>query len=458
MQAMRRLMGATAGMGSFAPISFWMDTNATNDRVAPTLAGSYEVDVAIVGAGYTGLSTALALRADGLSVALVERDVAGAGASGRNCGQVGADIGKSLQALRMQLGRERAREATAVLRAAISHLEEAIHTHGIDCSYQQTGNIFAGVHPRQTRFIERTARIAEELRLPVTVLSRNELRARGIPEAVVCGYQEHLGGALHPGRYARGLRRAALAAGALLFERSPVLSIEDGDPLILRTPHGRLRCGRCVLATNAYTPNLGWMRRMILPVAVSALVTEPLNDTQRARLGWEGREPIYTAHHVLENLRWTDDGRILVGTKRVRTGFGRAFAPADDPKTFRALERVLRTRFPELHDVPVVRRWTGPVALTPDFLPVFGRTGRARNVFYGGGYGGHGISMASYAGRIIADLIAGRDLGPARVLVDRHLPPLPPEPLRWLVGNTIISTLQRLDDRLDHAAQRERVR
>src|SRR5262249_3655690 len=154
------------------------------------------------------------------------------------------------------------------------------------------------------------------------------------------------------------------------------------------------------------------------------------------------------------NLRWTEDGRILVGTKRAGAGFGRHFAWNDDPRVFGVLERVLHERFPELGDVRVARRWTGHVALTLDFLPVFGRTGRFGNVYYGVGSSGHGISMASYAGRILTDLILGRDLGPARPLVARFVPPVPPEPLRWVLGQALRRTLEGLDDRLDRAARK----
>jgi gamma-glutamylputrescine oxidase len=432
-------------------LSFWQADAVTS---LPTLSGETNADVAIIGAGFTGLSTALALREEGLSVVVLERDVVGGGASGRNCGQVGADLGKSLVSLRRYLGLERAREAVSLLRAAIDHVEELIRTYDIDCEYEATGNVFAGVHSSQERFIQRAARTAESLGVSVRLLSSTDLRQMDLPESVVCGYQERIGGALHPGKYVAGLKRAALAAGASIFERSGVVRIEQGRELHVHTPRGRVRSRYCVLATNAYTPSVGWLRRTILPAVVSAVVTAPLNGRQRERLGWSGREPIYTSHHVLENLRWTHDGRILVGTKRVRIGPAGRLPPTNEERSFVDLENVLRMRFPQLHDVAISHRWSGYVALTPDFLPVFGRTGRFRNILYAGGYGGHGISLASYAGRILSDLLSERELGPARVLVERRVPPLPPEPLLSSLARTVLWAMRKADDRLDRRARR----
>ena len=442
-------MEAETRAASSSALSFWMDAS---HRSSPALDQAVETDVVVVGAGYTGLSTALALREAGLSVAVLERDVAGSGASGRNCGQVGADLGKSLTLLRRHLGLERAREAAAYLKTAIAYLEGVIRDRRIDCAWEPVGNVFAGIHPSQSAFFERAARNAEALGIPVRVLTDADLRAKGLPAAIVCGYHEQIGGSLDPGRYVRGLRRAALESGALLFERSPVRAIDDARLVHVRTSRGGVRARFCVLATNAYTPQLGWLRRKLMPAAVSALVTNRLSDAQRERLGWAGREPLYTAHHVLENLRWTHDDRLLVGTKRVRVGFG-TLPPGGERRAWEDLERVLRERFPELGPIGVAQRWTGWVALTADFLPVFGRTGRHGNVFYGGGYGGHGVSLATYAGRTLCDLVLERDPGPSRVLVDRRVPPIPPEPLRWLATQAFLGTMMYLDRRVDRRAR-----
>jgi glycine/D-amino acid oxidase-like deaminating enzyme len=260
------------------------------------------------------------------------------------------------------------------------------------------------------------------------------------------------GGILDPGRYVRGLRRIAEAAQALVFETTPVLKIEEGSPATLVTPAGRVRARTVVLATNAYTPALGWLRGTIARFHVYLFATAPLTDAQRTAIGWRGREGVYTAHEMLESYRLTDDDRIVGGAKTVRYGFdGRALE--DDPATFAFVEAAFRDRFPELRDVRVTHRWGGPIAFALDFLPAVGVTGAFKNVFYSVGYAGHGIAMASYAGTMLADLLLGRD-GPGRALWDRRSVPMPPEPFRWLVAHGLVAAFGAIDRRVDRLLHR----
>jgi glycine/D-amino acid oxidase-like deaminating enzyme len=421
---------------------------------APPLAGERRVDVAIVGAGYTGLSAALALRAEGLSVAVLERAFAGHGASGRNAGHLTPTIGKDLPTLLRVFGRERAGRLARLAETAIEHVEATIARHAIDCDYVPAGNVVAAVHASQHPRLERAAAAARELGLRAEWLATGDMRKRGLPGAFTAGVLESLGGVLDPARYVRGLRDAALAAGAGLFEETPVLRIEQGSRLVLHAPRGRLRAERAVLATNAFTPELGWLRRRVLPMVVSLFRTAPLSPAQRAALGWRGREGLYTAHEALESYRLTADGRIVGGARYARAALGARRAPEVHPPTFRALERRFRERFPGL-DVAVESFWSGPIAFTLDFLPLVGRGGRHGNVWHAVAYAGHGLALASYAGRMLADEMAGRD-GPGRVLSERWCPPLPPEPLRWLVARGITAGLEWLDRRTDRRARAAR--
>jgi glycine/D-amino acid oxidase-like deaminating enzyme len=278
------------------------------------------------------------------------------------------------------------------------------------------------------------------------------MRARDLPAAFTRGLLMERGGILDPGRYVRGLRRVAEAAQALVFETTPVLKIEEGSPATLVTPAGRVRARTVVLATNAYTPALGWLRGTIARFHVYLFATAPLTDAQRTAIGWRGREGVYTAHEMLESYRLTDDDRIVGGAKTVRYGFdGRALE--DDPATFAFVEAAFRDRFPELRDVRVTHRWGGPIAFALDFLPAVGVTGAFKNVFYSVGYAGHGIAMASYAGTMLADLLLGRD-GPGRALWDRRSVPMPPEPFRWLVAHGLVAAFGAIDRRVDRLLHR----
>ncbi len=416
------------------------------------LQGEREVDVAVIGAGLTGLSSALALRRDGLSVALLEARYAGFGASGRNAGHLTSAIGKDLPSLLRLQGRERAKLLLGLVQRGIHCVEERIREHSIDCDYEPVGTVVTAVHRRQHARLERAARAAQDLGVCGELLDAAALDARAIPRFATLGWFEPLGGVLDPGRYLLGLRRAALAAGAELFEQTPVLALEDAERVLVRTPGGRVRARFAVLATNAYTPELGRLRRAGLRLQVQLFRSEPLSDAQRARLGWSGREGLYTAHEELESYRWTADGRILGGAKFVRAGFGRSRLADVDARTSARLEAVFRARFPELGDLAIREHWGGPIFLALDFLPRVGRGGRHGNVLHALAWAGHGIPLASYAGEMLADLIGGRE-GPGAALWSRRGWRLPPEPLRFGIYKAIEGALRRVDARADRDAR-----
>jgi glycine/D-amino acid oxidase-like deaminating enzyme len=417
------------------------------DGAAPPLSGDVEADVAIVGAGFTGLSAALALRAEGRSVVLCEGEVAGHGASGRNAGHLTPVIGKDLPTLARLFGRARARALVALAETAVAHVEATIARHAIDCGYEPVGNLLAAVHPRQHHVVDAAARAGAALGVDGELLEPEAMRRRRLPRAFTRGYLLRRGGILDPGRYVRGLRRAVLESGARLHERTRVLGVEDGPRPTLHTAAGRVRARAVVLATNAWTPDLGWLRHRVLRVHVSLFRTAPLDPARRAALGWGGREGVYTAHEMLESYRLTADDRIVGGAKRVRYAFG-GRALGDDQGMDAFLESTFRARFPELGDLPVTDRWSGPIAFALDFLPAVGRTGRSGAVYHSVAYAGHGIALASYAGTMVADLLAGRD-GPGAALWTRARVPLPPEPLRWLVFHALTGVFGAIDRRTD---------
>src|SRR5262249_21970722 len=154
-----------------------------------------------------------------------------------------------------------------------------------------------------------------------------------------------------------------------------VVRVEDGEPAVVHTPHGRVRARSVILATNAYTPELGWLRGTIVRLHVYLFATAPLTAVQKAAVGWPGREGIYTAHEMLESYRLTDDDRIVGGAKSVRYAFGGRALDGPDAGTARLLVTAFRDRFPELADVQIAASWGGPIAFALDFLPAVGRTG-----------------------------------------------------------------------------------
>jgi glycine/D-amino acid oxidase-like deaminating enzyme len=415
------------------------------------MPGGATTDVCVIGGGLTGLSTALALREQGHSVILLERGYSGAGASGRNAGHLTPVIGKDLPTLTRLFGAERARALIELVQIAIGHVEESITRHGIACDYEPVGNLMAAVHPAQHRTVDAAAKAGEALGLDGELFDDAALRRRGIPETFTRGYFMRRGGILDPGRYVLGLRQAAQAARVELYERTPVLQIEDGEHVLVHTRGGRVRARAVVLATNAFTPELHRLRSKVLRLHVSLFRTAPLAEAERSAIGWPGREGVYTAHEVLESYRLTRDDRIVGGAKRVRYAYGGA-ALGDDEATHAFIERAFRDRFPALRETRITERWSGPIALALDFLPAVGRIGRHRNVYYSVGYAGHGLALASYAGTMIADLMRDHD-GPGRALWDHRKISLPPEPLRWLTVRAINGVLEAMDRRVDRAVR-----
>lgn len=431
--------------------SHWLDALPDEPR-APVLEGPLDVDVAVVGGGYAGLSTALVLREEGLSVAVLEAEYSGFGASGRNAGHLTPTIGKDVPTCLRLFGKERTGRLVSLADTAIRHTEAWIERHGIACDYEPVGNVVVAVHHRQHRAIDRAAEAAAELGLPGERLDAADLRKRGIPPAFTRGFHEPHGGILQPARYARGLRAAALAAGAQLFEGTPATRIEPGPPPHVDTPAGRVRARQVVVATNAWTQSLGWLPRRAMPLAVQLFATAPLSDAQREALGWEGREGLYTAHETLESYRWSHDGRIVGGSKAVRYGYGGRIEPDVDAAVSARLAATFRERFPEIAGVAIERHWGGAISLALDFLPLVGRRG---DVLHAASFAGHGLALASYAGVMVRDLLFERD-GPGRVLWDRRVLPVPPEPLGWLAFRGISGAFDWIDARVDRAVRRGR--
>lgn len=437
----------------FLPISHWMNEVV---RTQPALEEDILPDVAIIGGGFTGLSVALALSARGYSVAVLEANLIGSGASGRNCGQIGADIGKNLAALEGDIGPRGARQVTRLLRDAIRHLDSFVEENEIDCDYRRTGNIFAGVHARHEGIVRRVEAAAAEFGFPIEPLSQAALKSFGISPTVTAGFHDKIGGTIDPGKLVRGMRDvAANKPNITLYECSPVVEIQHGARIRLKTPRATIESPICVIATNAYSNSLGLLKSVLFPVSVSVAVTKPLTESQLSRLGWRDVHGLYTAHHVLENLRLTADNRILVGTKRVRRGYGNRNPAPNDGATFVALENTLRDRFPALRGITFDSGWTGQVAVTTDNVPVIGTLGQFQNVFYSAGYSGHGIAMASYAGKYLSALVAAENLGDAEILRRKISIPVAPEPLRWLGTGALFGLWHFQDWLVDNAVRRD---
>jgi gamma-glutamylputrescine oxidase len=440
----------------FLPISGYL---VSPPDPQPPLAGDTRADVAIVGGGLTGLSTALALRRAGVDAVVLEREFCGFGASGRNAGHLTPTIGKDLPTLLLLYGEERTAAIVRFADHCVRRTEEILVENAIDCDYAPSGNVMAVVHPKQEKRLRRAADVAHRVGAHVRFLEQGEMRARGLPPGFLCGALEGAGGTLDPGKMVLGLRRAALAAGVRIHEGTRVTEVLRVPSPMVRTANGAVRAERVVMASNAWTREIGAPGKKIVPLYVTLFETEPLGDAQLAALGgWPHREGVYTAHEILESYRLTARRTIVGGSKAPRYHWGAQPGEHGGPdvRCQSTVVRGFRDRFPALAEVPIARFWGGWIAMTLNFLPSIGPLGRDGHLWHALGYNGHGVAQATAAGDILADGITGKDNEWARVF-RKPAPTLPPEPFLWLTARGLLAlfgAIDRITDRQLRAARR----
>ncbi|MBN3787968.1 FAD-dependent oxidoreductase [Burkholderia sp. Ac-20353] len=436
---------ADAALQKYRPVGGWIEPP---ERAQPPLEGDVCADAIVVGAGFAGLSTALELAARGASVVVLEREFAGFGASGRNAGYLAGGQGLEYDLFLKRVGREQAKQIVGFYDEGVAYVERKLAEYAIDCDYRASGIIRAGVHPSQEKRLRESMAIGIELGSPAQFLDGAAMRERGIPPAFLFGAYVPGGGTLDPGKYVTGLRRAALAAGVKLYENTALLEFEEGDTVRVRTARGSASAPVLVLATNAYTPQLGLLGDKVMPLRVSALETEPLSDAQLAALGWTNREGIVTPHLTMESHRLTARNTLLLTTKRLHYVYGSQTPNVPDDDAYRALLKTLHARFPQLGSVPVRACWSGYISFAGDALPVVGAAGAHGNVFHTAGCSGHGVGTQSLVGRLLAERIAGGH-SPLLAALTHKTPSVPPEPLRWCAVNAMLGVANLLDERVN---------
>ena len=430
--------------------SFWLD-RAGEPAHRPRLEGVHEADVCIVGGGFTGLWTAYELRrADpGLRIAVLEAEHAGFGASGRNGGWVLGKLSGSPEAWRRRGGSQAPRAMSNAIQATVAEIGEAVAREGIDCDWHHGGSLTVARNEPQL------ARLASELRrerewagdeVGWRLLSAADLRARVVVERGIGAlYTPHCA-RVQPAKLAIGLARAAERAGAAIYERSPVVRVEDG---VAHTGMGQVRASYVILATEGYTANLPGRHRSLLPLNSAMIVTEPLSEKLWAGLRWEGAETLLDGSHLYTYSQRTADGRIAIGGRGVPYRFGSRTdreGPVPD-RTVRELRERLCSMFPALENVPIARAWHGVLGVSRDWCPTVGLD-RASGIGFAGGYAGEGVAASNLAGRTLRDLILGRDSELARLpWVGQPARKWEPEPLRFLGARGIYRLYREADRR-----------
>ncbi len=417
-----------------------------SEKVNEPLESSVEADVAIVGAGVTGLSTALELTERGLGVVVLERKWVGAGASGVNAGHQASAINEQLLMVRRIVGERAIRDYVALLTEALAYMNDYIDRYEIDCGHRRTGSLIAGTSEKHKAKVRKLTETVRELGGRVRYVDEDEMRERDLPVAFNCAMWGE-GGTFDPYRYVNGIRKVGERKGVRLYEQTPVIDLEDGSPVVLKTPRGEVRAKKVLLATNAYTARLPFAsvgRRRVLPVYPAFVETEVLTDEQWKRIGWSGGEGICTAHSMIASYNHSPKGTLVVGTVKPQIGFRSSLDYQASQKLLAIQEAAFRRRFPMLDDVKIQHGWGGWVAMTTNFMPTCSKLKGSESVFYAMAYQGHGVPKATLMGQIASDMLEGRDYAYRAMFTQKALN-WPIEPLRYGVFHAIAAISGMLD-------------
>lgn len=422
---MRRVFPAHAyGEGPRARC-FWPTTAQGPDH--PPAQGAISCDVAVIGAGFTGLSAALHLAEAGQDVRVFEAETPGWGASGRNGGFCCLGGSAASDAMLRRMHGEEARRAYRRAEVeAVRVARDLIARHGIEADTHSEGETLLAHTPQAAAsFPARAARIEADYGVVPDIIPAEELAQAGMRGPFHAAMTTPLGLALNPMKYTLGLARAAGAAGAVIHARSPVTGIRQDGAFRLRTPQARIAARRLIVATGGYSSDdlPRWMRARYLPTQSNVIVTRPLTEADLAAQGWTTRQMCYDDRFFLHYFRLMPDNRMLFGMR------GGLFSSARfDARMHRTIRAHFDAMFPAWRHVETPHSWNGLLSLAPDLTPYAGPIPDMPGAFTGLSYHGNGVAMASYAGALLADLAMDR--------APRHPYPeiMQKPPRRWPLG------------------------
>lgn len=386
-------------MTAFAPVPSWYAASANPTPSRPVLSEDIETQVCVIGAGYTGLSTALFLAEAGFRVVVLEAATVGWGASGRNGGQIVSSYSRDLDAVARQTSPDAARLLGQMAFEGARIIRERVKQYDIQCDLQD-GGIYAAINPNQMKHLQAQKALWESHGYDqLELLDKPALQQQVKTERYIGGTLDHGGGHIHPLNLALGEAAAFESLGGVIHEYSTVTGIEQGQPARVKTAQGSVKADWVVVAGNAYLGNLiPQLAKKSMPCGTQVLATEPLGE-ERARSLLPNNLCVEDCNYLLDYYRLSADHRLIYGGGVV---YG-ARDPADIERLIRP--KMLKT-FPELANVKVEYTWTGNFLLTLSRLPQMGRIGS--NILYSQGCSGHGVTFTHVAGKSLALAIQGQ--------------------------------------------------
>jgi glycine/D-amino acid oxidase-like deaminating enzyme len=386
--------------------SFWLDTVVMRGAEG-SLPLSERADVAVIGAGYTGLSAARALAKHGAKVVVLEGQTAGWGASSRNGGMVLTGLKLSPRQLLGKYGRAVAQRMYRASLSSINCLKQIVEEEAIDCHFSRCGHLEVACKPSHFRsFVESAQLIAREFNHSVRIVPKEELGSEIGSEVYHGGLVDETSAGLNPAQYVAGLARAAAQAGAVLCDRTRVEGVEPetkqaAKSYRVRTSRGTLWARDILVATGGYTGGaIPALQRKIIPIGSYIIVTEPLPEDLARGVSPRNRM-MYDSKNYLHYFRLTPDRRMLFG--------GRAAFFPETADSIRASAQILRRGmvkvYPQLCEIKVEYAWGGTLDFAFDLMP---HAGQLAGLYYALGYAGHGVAMATYLGTKMAEVMCGK--------------------------------------------------
>jgi glycine/D-amino acid oxidase-like deaminating enzyme len=430
-------------------LSFWWRSLPGPLLPREPLAGDREADVVIVGAGYTGLWTAyyLLLNEPTLRVVVVEKELAGYGASGRNGGWCSSLFPATWEKIARESSREEAVRLQRAMFDTVDEVGRVVREERLDVDWAKGGTVLlarSDVQLGRARSIVTHARSWGFGEDDYRLLGADEARAHAAATGVTGGVYTPHTAAIHPAKLVRQLAEVVERRGATIYEHTPALSLEPG---VVTTTYGRVRAPFVIRATEGFTPTLPGHRREVVPVYSLMLATEPLPDAAWSRIGLAERETFTDLRNMIIYGQRTADGRFAFGGRGAPYHFASRIDPQfdRDQKVFDWLRRTLGELFPEAADAEVAQMWGGPLGIARDWWATCGLD-RATGLGWSGGYVGDGVGTSHLGGQTLADLVLDRATDLTTLpWVNRRSRRWEPEPLRWLGVNTGLTAMGAAD-------------